>query len=156
MLCFARLSQFDSAQLNCAVYCWRNFIENHTKRFTVWRKTVHTLFRQVLLISEWHLQIFDFESKETNPTHILRKLWFATIQIGVESVKGKEGTFTYQQAYFLPLVFENSNKFNCDFWPLCTFTDRILQTRGVDTFWCMQWHQEVMAELIALHFIKFH
>ena len=27
-------------------------------------------------------------------------------------------------------------------WPLCTFTDRILQTRGDDTFWCMQWKQE--------------
>ena len=48
--------------------------------------------------------------------------------------------------------------FNCDFWiwPLCTFTDRISQTRGVDTFLCMQWYQEVITELIALYFINFH
>ena len=48
--------------------------------------------------------------------------------------------------------------FNCDFWiwPLCTFTDLISQTREDDTFWCMQWHQEVIAELIALYFISFH
>ena len=48
--------------------------------------------------------------------------------------------------------------FNCDFliWPLCTFTDRISQTCKDDTFWCMQWHQEVIAELIALYFINFH
>ena len=48
--------------------------------------------------------------------------------------------------------------FNCDFliWPLCTFTDRISQTRKDDTFWCMQWHQEMIAELIALYFINFH
>ena len=43
--------------------------------------------------------------------------------------------------------------FNCDFWvwPLCTFTDRISQTREENTFWCMQWHHEVIAELIALY-----
>ena len=48
--------------------------------------------------------------------------------------------------------------FNCDFWiwPLCTFTDRISQTREDDTFWWMQWHQEMIAELIALYFINFH
>ena len=48
--------------------------------------------------------------------------------------------------------------FNCDFWiwPLCTLTDRISQTHEDDTFWCMQWHQEVIAELIALYFINFH
>ena len=48
--------------------------------------------------------------------------------------------------------------FNCDFWiwPLCTFTDRISQTREDDTFLCMQWHQEMIAELIALYFIYFH
>ena len=48
--------------------------------------------------------------------------------------------------------------FNCDFriWPLCTFTDRISQTHEDHTFWCMQWHQEVIAELIALYIIKFH
>ena len=47
--------------------------------------------------------------------------------------------------------------FNCDFWiwPLCTFTNRISQTHGVDTFWCMQWHQEVIAELETLYFINF-
>ena len=48
--------------------------------------------------------------------------------------------------------------FNCDFWiwPLCTLTDRISQTHEDDTFWCMQWHKEVIADLIALYFINFH
>ena len=48
--------------------------------------------------------------------------------------------------------------FSCDFWiwPLCTLTDRISQTHEDDTFLCMQWHQEVIAELIALYFINFH
>ena len=79
-------------------------------RLTVRRKTVHTLFRQVLLISESYLQIFDFESQETTPSKILRKLWCAALPIGVECVKGKMGTFTYQPDFFLPLVFEHSKK----------------------------------------------
>ena len=47
--------------------------------------------------------------------------------------------------------------FTCDFWiwPLCTFTDRISQTRG-EYFCCMQWHKEVIAVLIAFYFIHFH
>ena len=96
--------------LNCAVYRYRNGIGNHMIRFTVWQKTVHTSFRQVNLITEWDLQIFDFESQETNRTKILRKLWFARLQIGVEGNKGDKGTFTYPPAFFLLLVFENSSQ----------------------------------------------
>ena len=121
------------------------------------------VFRQVLLILEWHLQIFDFESQETNRTKILRKLWRARLQIGVECVKGYKGTFTYPPAFFLPVVFLTFQPklyciFNCDFWiwPLCTFTYWISQTPENGTFWCMQWHQQVIAELRALFFINFH
>ena len=38
---------------------------------------------------------FDFESQETNRTKILRKLWCARLQIGIEGVQGEEGIFTY-------------------------------------------------------------
>ena len=50
--------------------------------------------------------MFDFESQETNRTKIQRKLWRATLQIGLEGVKGDEGTFTHPPVFFLPLVFE--------------------------------------------------
>ena len=130
--------------LNYAVNCYRNFIGNHMICFTDWHKAVHTFFRQVLLISEWHLHIFYFETQETNLTKIPRKLWRARLQIGVEGVKGKERTFTHPPAFFLPLIFEKIQPklyriFNCDFWiwPLCTFTDRISQTHEEDPFWCM-------------------
>ena len=96
--------------LNCVVYRYHNVIGNHMICFTVWHKTVHTFFRKILLISEWHLHIFDFESQETNRTKILRKLWCARLQFGVEGVKGEEGTFKYPQAFFLPLVFKNSSQ----------------------------------------------
>ena len=90
--------------LNCAVYCYGNFIENQMIRLTVWQKRVHTFFRQVLLISAWHLVIFDFQSRETNRTKILQKLWCARLQIGVEGVKGHKWTFTYPPVFFLPLL----------------------------------------------------
>ena len=96
--------------LKCAIYRHRNFIGNHMIRFTDWHKTVHTFFRQVLLISEWHLHIFDFESKETNRSKILQKLWCARLQIGVEGVKADKEPFIYPNAFFLPLVFENSSQ----------------------------------------------
>ena len=95
---------------DCAVYRYRNLIGNHMIRLTFWRKIIHAFFRQVLLILEWLLQMLILESQETNRTKILRKLWCATLQIGDEDVKGDEGTFTYPPAFFLPFVFEKSNK----------------------------------------------
>ena len=102
--------------LNCAVYPYRNFIRNHRIRFTVWHKTVYTFIRKILLISEWPLHIFGFEPQETNRTKILRKLWCARLQIGVQGVKGEEGTFTYLSAFFLILVFENSSQSFIEYW----------------------------------------
>ena len=96
--------------LNCAVYRYRNFVENQMICFTVWNKIVHMFFRQVLLILEWHLHIFYFESEETNRTKILRKLWCARLQIGFEGVKGGQRTFTLHTDFFLPLVVENSSQ----------------------------------------------
>ena len=149
--------------LNCAVYRYRNFDAYNMIRIIVWHKTVHTFFRQVLLISEWHLPIFDFESQESNRTKNLRKLWCTRLQIGAEGVKGGEETFTYPPDFFLPLGFENSSQ---------NFTEYSIVTFGFDPcallptgyrkraklilFSCMQWHQEVIAELIALYFINFH
>ena len=107
--------------------------------------------------------MFYFESQETNRTKILRKLRFARLQIRVEGVKGEEGTLKYPLAFFLPLVFENSNQSIIEYstvtwiWPLCTFTDRISQTREDDTFWCMQWYQEYKNRLLLRcihHFIS--
>ena len=77
-------------------------------RFTVWHKTVHTFFRKILLISEWHMHIFDFESQEKNRTKILWKLCCTSLQTGLEGIKGVEGIFTYPPAFFLHSVFENS------------------------------------------------
>ena len=54
--------------------------------------------------------MFDFEFQEINQAKILRKLWCATLQIGVKGVKGEKGTFTYPPVVFLPLGEENSNK----------------------------------------------
>ena len=96
--------------LNFAVDPYRNFIGNHMIRLTVGHKTVHSFIRKILLISEWHLHIFGFEPQETNRTKILRKLWCARLQIGVESVKGEEGTLAYLPAFSLPLVLENSSQ----------------------------------------------
>ena len=71
----------------------------------------YNVFRKILLISEWHLHIcFYFEPHETNRTKILRKLWCAMLQIGVEGVKGEEGTLTYPPAFFRREVFENSSQ----------------------------------------------
>ena len=118
--------------LNCAVYRYRNFNGNNMICFRVWHKTVHTFFRQVLLISEWHLPLFDFESQESNRTKILRILWCTRLQIGVEGVKGDEEIFTYPPDFFLPFSFWKFQSklywlFHCDFWiwPLGTLTDRI-------------------------------
>ena len=49
----------------------------------------------------------DFEFQETNRAKILRKLGCARLYI--EGVIGEDGIFTYPSAFFLPLVFENSN-----------------------------------------------
>ena len=79
-------------------------------RFTVWPKRVQTFFRQFLLISEWHLHIFNFEYQETIRTKILRKLYCARVQTGVEDAKWDYGTFTYPSTFFLPLLFEISSQ----------------------------------------------
>ena len=89
MLHFARFSQFDGAQFwTVLFFVTRKFIGDHMIGLTVWHKTVHAFFRQFLLISEWHLHIFDFESQETNRTKILQKLWWARLQIGIEVSNG--------------------------------------------------------------------
>ena len=99
------------------------------------------------------------------PRNILRKLWCARLQIGVEGVKGEEGTFTYLPAFFLPLVFENSSQsfieYSTDFWiwPLCTFTDRISETRGSIRFsacsdikkWLLNWYHFTLLIFIKLN-----
>ena len=61
------------------------------------------------------MQMFDFESHETNPTKIVRKRWCATLPIGVEGVKGEEETLAYKPAFFLPLVFNNANESLIDY-----------------------------------------
>ena len=150
--------------LNCAVYRYRNFIRNHMIGFTVWQKTVYTFFWQFLLILECHLNNFDFKSQETNQTKILRKLWYARLQIGVEGVKGDKGTLTYPPVFFLPLVFKNSSQSFIEYSDVTFSTfDPVLflltgyhKTHKDDTVWCMQWHQEVIAKLIALYCINFH
>ena len=45
--------------------------------------------------------------QKTNRTKILRKLWCARLQNGVEGVIEDKGTFTYPPTFSLPLVFEN-------------------------------------------------
>ena len=125
--------------------------------------TVHTFFRRILLISEWHLHIFLFRTPRNNPNKdskkaLVRKAssWSWKCQRGGGNIyihTGFLSAFSFWK--FQPKLYWI---FNCDFWiwPLCTFTDRISRTRGVDTFWFMQWYQEVIAELKALNCINFH
>ena len=150
--------------LNRAVCRYRNWIGDHMTSFTFWHKTVYKFIRQVVPISERPLQFFFIlNPTKKKQTKIVLKRWCATVHVGVEGVKWEERTFSYLQALFLPLVFWKKVQqklywiFNCDFcnWPLCTFTNWISKTRGVDTFWCMQWHQKVISELIALYFYQF-
>ena len=90
-------SIFSPVKLKIKKKLWpySNFIENQMVRLTVWHGMVHTFFRQVLLILEWHLPIFDFEFKKKKQTwtKILRKLWCARFQIGVEGVEGIHAIF---------------------------------------------------------------
>ena len=64
------------------------------------------------------------------------------------------GNINISTGFLSAFSFENYWICNCDFWIwlLCTFTDRISQTRENDPYCCMQWHQEVIAELITLYF----
>ena len=42
--------------------------------------------------------------------------------------------------------FESKKKLYKGSTKACTFTDRILQMREVDTLWCMQWLKKDIAE----------
>ena len=105
-------------------------------------------------LSKWHLHIFFlyFESIETNRTKMLQKRWCTRLKIGVEGVLGEEKHLHIHRLSFCLLFLKIAAKvlFNFYLWPVCTCIIRISQTRDDDTFWCMQWHQEVIAELIAI------
>ena len=110
MLRVAKFSQFDGAQFLILRFIVTTILsETHDKFYSLTQD-----ISNVLSVSSVHLRItyaiFDFELQETNRTNILRKLWCARLQIGVESTKGEEGTFTHPPAFFLPLVFENSKQ----------------------------------------------
>ena len=81
----------------------------------------------------------------------------------VRNASDWEGIFTHQPAFFLPLgFFLNSNKSFIEYsnvtygFEPCALWPTWYRKRALNTLWCMQWHQEVIAELIALYFIAFH
>ena len=149
--------------LNCLVYRYCNFIGNHMIRFTAWHKTVHTFYSASSAHLGMTFAYFWFwiprnKPKKDSTEALMRKAsdWNWRCQRGLGIIYISTGFLSAFRFWkFHPKLYWI---FNCDFWiwPLCTFTDRISQTHEYDTFWYMQWHQEVIAELIVLYFINFH
>ena len=111
MLRFARFSQFNGAQFWVVLFIVIAILSEITWYILLfdirqWIRSfgIFCSFRNDICI------LYDFERQEANSTKILRKLWCPRLQIGVEGVKGEEGTLTYPPAFFLPLVFENSSQ----------------------------------------------
>ena len=108
MMRFARFSQFNGPQFWIVLFIVTAILSEITWYILLFdiRQSICSFGK---FCSFWNdiCIFYDFERQETNRTTILRKLWCARLQIGVEGVKGEEGTLTYPPAYFLPLVFEN-------------------------------------------------
>ena len=149
--------------VNCDVYCFRNFIENQMYKFYCLIQDSSCILSTSSADFGMTFAYFWFWIPRNKPHKdsteaLARKAsdWSRRCQRGLGNIYISTGflsAFSFwkfqSKLYWI---------FNCDFWiwPLCTFTDRISQMREDDTFWCMQWHQEMIAELIELYFINFH
>ena len=148
--------------MNRAVYRYRNFIGNHMIRFTVWHKQ-SICFPASSAHFGKPFAYFRFWIPRNKPnkdsTEILvRKAsgWSCRCRRGIGNIYMSTGFLSafsvwksQPQLYWI---------FNCDFWfdPCALLPTRYRKRTKTILFWYMQWHQEVIAELIALYFINFH
>ena len=149
----ARFSQFDGAQFWIVLFIVnRNFI----------RKLYDTLYcltqdsSYVLSKSYAHFGMtfayFWFWIPRNKPNERFYGSFGAQgFRLEIEGVKGDYGTFTYSPAFFLPLAFENSSQrfieystVTFGFDPCALLPTGYRKRAEDDTFWCMQWHQDVI------------
>ena len=111
MLHYARFCQFDGAQFWIVLLIVSAISLEITWYFLQYdaRKFMCSVGKLLSFRNDICMFLI-FESQKTNRTKILRQLWCERLPIRVESIKGEWGTFTYPSAFFLPLVFENSNQ----------------------------------------------
>ena len=103
MLRFARFSQFDGAQF---------WIESVYRYHNLLRQSIH--FRQVLLISECYLHIFDFESRDTNQTRFYGSFGVQGFRFKLKVSK----RFTFPSAFSLLSQVGDADSFRHLVWPL--------------------------------------
>ena len=164
MLRFARISQFVGVKFWIVLSIVITMLSDITCVLQFVARQFIRFFWQVLLISEWHLHIFDFESQESNRTKILRKLLCSRLQIRVEGVKGEKGTFSYPPDFFLSLVFENPSQalLNIQLWLLDLTLmhfyrpDIANARRRYFLVHAVTSKSDCWIDFIALYFINFH
>ena len=164
MLRFARFSQFDGAPIWIVLFIVTQVLFEITWYVLLFDK--RQFMRSFGKCCSFRNDIFIFlilNPEKQTEQRFYESFGAKGFRLELKVLKGRRKHLHIHCFLSAFIVVEHSSQsfnwiFNYDFWTwlLCTFTDRISQTHEDDTFWFLQWYQEVIAEMIALYFIHFH